>query len=907
MDQPDELRFVRVNVPVGSLADVPLGGGRYIPMPTAEFEDAIARLGGPPGSFRTVSAVDVRYELTLDAEGRLAGTVEFELADPAARLPNQISLGRVAAGRCTIRTPAGTGDAAVFCMPDGTAAVRTTGPGRYSCDLRVPSTAIDAALHLPLMPALATTVDLELPEGMRPVLAGPAAATTVIESPAAGRPRWRLALGPTSVGQGIGLWIDGGRHGPPRVRAWNAIDIEGRQARVVTRLEPTAPWMSGTMEVTVSAGLVVDDVVAEASGEPILWALADARLTIHVPASLGGSTGRIVVSGVMPAAPGRLARVPLVEPSAARWSGCNTRLSLDPALAVQRVELDHCRAVSPATAAAWPVPVVRQAVTGTGIEPARIDLEHESPGGEVRMAFGPRDATLDVARATLVDISSGTVLGKTAVDVRVVAGQAFGIVADVAPGWIIDSVEAVDGALGRDSGTPGDPAERTLEWRVARSPRGSELRIGLSVAATPRRDLGLRITGHRSGLPLGSEFSSADMDMVRFAGETAVLEFQLGPTAVLEPIGDTLGVEPVPERLEKLVAIPPPRVRIRAGDRVPAIRARLLRRRPPVEAEVTIDLVARGDRLAENFNFTCRPVAGELDAVVIHFSTAMGSGLEWSTAAGDGTTLAAQPLEAGDAMRGELQSEATVAESWLVELRPATAAAVSFRAFRTVTLETESAVPLAWVEAAERPGGTVTVRGEPGRRPALFNHQLRELPAVAGADTTVVELAYGSPRSLVAGPVAEVAAPPAMAVPRAWAWKHETTVWCHESGGLEWEASFDVENEGRDAATVTLPRGMSVEGVTVADEAVTATPLGTDATVLTVPLTRGHGRIRVVIRGAVEGDGRTGWWRIGDVASSIDMPVLELQTMLMLPPGLDVASAWSPAAERGWPTRLFGA
>jgi len=79
-------------------------------------------------------------------------------------------------------------------------------------------------------------------------------------------------------------------------------------------------------------------------------------------------------------------------------------------------------------------------------------------------------------------------------------------------------------------------------------------------------------------------------------------------------------------------------------------------------------------------------VAGELDAVIIHFSEPVGPDLEWSLAAGEGGTLAAQLLDQADATRGELRSEPAVAESWLVELRPATTAAVTIRGSRTVPL-----------------------------------------------------------------------------------------------------------------------------------------------------------------------------------------------------------------------------
>ena len=83
-------------------------------------------------------------------------------------------------------------------------------------------------------------------------------------------------------------------------------------------------------------------------------------------------------------------------------------------------------------------------------------------------------------------------------------------------------------------------AGRTVEWRVVRSGGGGELRIELAEAATPSRSLGLRITGHRRGVPLGGEFATAAMAMVRLDGESAdsaLVDYRVGPEAVIEIAG----------------------------------------------------------------------------------------------------------------------------------------------------------------------------------------------------------------------------------------------------------------------------------------------------------------------------------------------------------------------------------
>ena len=394
--------------------------------------------------------------------------------------------------------------------------------------------------------------------------------------------------------------------------------------------------------------------------------------------------------------------------------------------------------------------------------------------------------------------------------------------------------------------------------------------------------------------------------MVRLPRETAMLELQVGPTAVLEATRGSLGLAPLPERLAALAGSVTPRARMLAGERAADLRARLVRRRPPVEADVSVDLVGREDRLAESFRFTCRPVAGELDTVVVHFSEPMEDGLEWSLIApGDGS-LAAQPLAPGDATRGELRSERAVADSWLVELRPATAATVSFAATRTVPLESSLPLPLAWVEAAERPGGTIRLRGEAGRRPRLVNHQLREVPPLSDADPDLIELSYGPPEDFRDGEVAaEVRPPAATEAARAWAWRQVTDCWCHSSGGIEWQTELDIQNQGRTSAILTLPPGLRIEGVRVEGQPVSAVAAETGAESLTVPLPPSRKRLSLVIQGSGRRDARFGWWSIGEIVTGIDMPVLERRTSLLLPSDLVPAVPLPAAPDRGWAHRLF--
>lgn len=921
----DDLPFVRVIVPTKALPDVPRGEGRFIPLPLAEFDEAVARLSGG-SSLRRAGASSVHYTLAADEAGGLSGTLEFTIKDSAGMMPSYVALGPVMVGKCTMRTDEGSGDAVVYGLPDGGVAVRTDGPGTYVASITIPTSGLGPRVVLPLVAALVTTVDLTLPDSVQPFVGGATASTAAVEK--VGEGRWKIIAGPMDR---LPLVFRSQGASKPALTAWNAVSVRGRRATVITRVMPKGSWGPDGLTLAVDPSAGITRVLAE-DGSELSWRFDQGVLSVDIPPSLMDSQAGVIVHVVAPLPDAGPWTVATIQPRPDQWAGSGVQLLIDPAIAVSGIELEKCLVVSRADASGWPLPShspdMEPLAAHSGPRPARMYLEHQTSTATAQVVMRPRQPVFDTARVTTVDISPGTILGRANCDVRVVSGEAFEIVADIGPGWIIDAVEAVDFATGI-TGEADAPEAGPLDWRVVRAPKVNELRIGFARAATSRRNLMLRISGHRVGLPLGAEFTTAEMDMVRLVGEaadTALLEFRVGPTAVVEVAGTAMGLVPADGRLAPLTGDSPPRARIRAGERSPTVRARLVRRRPPVAADVRLALTARDERLAEAFTFTCRPVVGELDALVIHFSEPLGPAVEWSLVEPASGTLAARPLATRGGSAGAAEEAAAlglstsedasgsaIAESWLVELRPATTSAVTILASRTVPLEAPVSVPLAWVEAAERPGGVVAVRGGRGRQPEILNRRLRELPPTAEADdTTLVELAYGPPESVVAAdgsPPADLLPPALAAGARAWVWREVSRVWCHESGEIEWETTIDLENQGRDEITFSVPVGLLLESIEIAGERITAEPVeGRDMASVSLPLPARRGRVMLKLGGSSKREQGGGWWHVGVIACGIDVPVLDREAKLLLPPGLDVAGSTDVRETfSGWSERLLAA
>jgi hypothetical protein len=283
----------------------------------------------------------------------------------------------------------------------------------------------------------------------------------------------------------------------------------------------------------------------------------------------------IDVSGVAETSLAVAHPLPTVRPAADHWAGGGVTLYVDPVFAVQVATLEECLAVTPEVAARWPMPSFVESLAASS---AVLHLEQQSAAALATVTIDRRIARLESTRVTTVEISPGAVLGRAACDVRVASGEAFAISAQVAQEWFIDSVEAVEwqpaGSADRpDDGTGDGPmqpmvdAGRTVEWRVVQSGGGGELRIELAEAATPSRSLGLRITGHRRGVPLGGEFATADMDMVRLEGESAESALPLRGRLRRPPSrAGSAATAPVMARASESYAQPPPTHRVRLGE-----------------------------------------------------------------------------------------------------------------------------------------------------------------------------------------------------------------------------------------------------------------------------------------------------------------------------------------------------
>lgn len=978
-DGEDPLRFVRVHVPHGNLTAIDLGGGRYVPMSAAEFEAAIALFEKRPTADEPLRGATplldlVRYDARLVASPgapTLVGTATWTV-DSAAAAVAALPLGTLAVQDAQMTTEAGTGDAVVFGRADGTLAISTPQPGTFACQWQCPVTrhADDSlSLMLPLVPALASTIRLQLPQELVPVV--PDAVVRPAADPHAGAlpgRGWQIEVGPrTSLQLGFASAPAlKGRSGP-RLVTWTAAAIVGRQIRVSMLVEPDAAWQptvsdDGTersVAVTLAKAPTTRVTAVRLHDTPQLAPLgkstprpfptpvptpavaeglhnvlspqpqwqetdAGASLRVQVPSACLGRRQSLLIEAVAPLSPNESdpAPVTLLQVPEEAWAGGGIVIQVDPAQVIADLALERAAVVDSSTASVWRTPQM-EAPGSANVEPPRIYIEQQGPRPRVGVAVQRRVADVNVRRVSVVDVSPEAVLARTTCDVTVQQGEAFELRGWLTKGWFIDTVELVSAPVRPPLAAPlADAVDEPPEWRVIRREEGNELRVAFTSAVTPAKPVMLRITGHRPGIAVGVPFSSAELDMVMFRGEgpNPVLAVRTGAEMTIDAEQKIEPVTVEDPRLAMLLEDSGVRVRLPAGRRAAQQPLRLARRRPPLDVNTEVRLTSRDGRLIESFTFECTPERNEIDSIIVHFSTVMDDRLEWQLLPPATGTVVARRIDLPE-RRGS--GGEPIADSWIVELTPAAWQPVTIRAAATIGFTAAVPVPLAWVDGATRHHGTVSIR-EAGRfRPRVINHRLSELPprdeVADQAYATVAEFSYDTRRADASDLV-----PAAELVPgggragedaRAWAWREQTTIWCHAAGATEYEIRFDIENHGRANVAFTLPPGLNLQGALVDGQLVRCVARGTGGGDVAIELPPGRRSLQLTVRAMVRQPAERGWWPVEIQGGSLDVPVLQRDVRVLLAPDVDIA--WRSPTHRvvadatsrpgTWVERLLGA
>ena len=278
------LSFSRVYVPSGRLSDIIRDENRYIPMAAVDFENAVqqrSQFGNRLTADLPKPVVEhVLYEMKIDNSGALVGDVSIWFQSQGKRVEvspgmanfqdifwrnetgQRIDWLQASAGIDLKKDSSLQEDVAVDFVgkPNGSIELGVPGTGRLFAKIRVTPTRSDrspvqgASAHdgqssfkFPRIPALATTLVLDLPRNVMPLIAGnePTTIRDVLgESGSGESARWRYLIGPRKL---LNLTLSNRRVG--RCSCWSTISVGERNAEIETVILPETVWLERSLRL----------------------------------------------------------------------------------------------------------------------------------------------------------------------------------------------------------------------------------------------------------------------------------------------------------------------------------------------------------------------------------------------------------------------------------------------------------------------------------------------------------------------------------------------------------------------------------------------------------------------------------------------------------------------------------
>jgi hypothetical protein len=555
--------------------------------------------------------------------------------------------------------------------------------------------------------------------------------------------------------------------------------------------------------------------------------------------------GRVIRLGAVAPLP-KQGRIPTVRPAAegAFWREGTASLLVSRPLELNALRLQGARQTKVEPLAA---PLAGEAIT----------VQFFRPDADLQVAIAPQPERLQYRSGTTIDVRGSTMSGRYVADIAAIQGECFELEADIAPSWIIDSVDSI-------------PAGAVADWNRAGSDNAvGRLRINLSKSIRPERSLRLVVRGRWRRAPLGERLHPDDLEMVglrRIKAERRLAVIRLATAFRSQFIGadglHRLDLKHLDPADAALVGDEPGGSALVLDDAAVGLAVALDSETPRFSGEVQQVVKVTDRMLTESYVFHCTPESAELDRLLIHFSRARAEPLHWrlapsgakeilsstklaAGAAQTGSTdKSADKLSSGDKLPGGSQAEAppgsvqpgeafdslsirrlsaaeqasaglaAVGEVWELKLRQPQGTPLTFTAERTTPLVDETPVSLGWLVQAVAQLGTVTVASSGELFPKIINRRLKPIPADPpppdGWPSVLAAYQYEPQDEIVSAasdPAPSLSIAPGDEPPAAWAWSCRLDSHYSADRAAEHLVSLRIENTGRSRLHFQLPSG----------------------------------------------------------------------------------------------------
>jgi hypothetical protein len=842
-DAGPPLHFRRIGVPADRLAEAAGGKEKYLPLKTQEFQHLLEQLHSPSGRGEGTAGAEIRsaeYRAQFAVEGVLVGRAELDIRQFQ---PSPVFLPlapcRLAIGRSWWNS-ADADDAQNDSIPailgvdsQGRAGTLVERSGRLFWEWSLQGRQRDSNRWEFLFAAPACPVNnliLELPPALRPEVSmvpgegknlhaedrrGPPEVQAVEILPCAQDDRGGFPRG-DKVEAGPCLWrvrwagsplLHLQLKEPPAADALPAATLrESRVYECSSRgLNVSAQWriQSATeplteIRVLLDPGLQL--IAARYGDQEVPWTvspLPDAqgeRATLSLPESFHGAGRILQLAAIAPLELDQPWSLPRLRPENLLWENGETTLIVPPPLLLQGLRPQACRQ----TAAEFPEEPLRG-------ETSQFQCFRDDATVEIRLTRRP--ALLPAGTATSVEIGSGEISARMAVELRPADALQFTHAVQLAPHWWIDAVETI-------------PPQQPVDWSLEPQSDGSQklqLYFPQTLASAPKCRLIFR--ARRLRTPAKNTLCLEDLLPFRFLvpmeGRRLVSVQTTGPYTIKLPGGGMkkcLSPQDLSPREWELFAAPPGPLLIEEGTS-PVGEFSIEKQRLRYAGSVRVEALIREKRLDETIVVHCQPESGPVDRILVQLTPADQTPPRWTVAGEEETLFSARRWPREEEIAA---GRSGAGETWELSLRHPHPVPFEIRGVRERAFAGPTPMVLAALPEASHQEGSVVVRSPAAFPVTIDNRRLKSiLPEPSPA--SLVSLVRGTFRydpardvSAAEPPLWAAPAPPPTG-PAAFIWEGRLESWYSTSGRTQHVARYHVQNSSAEALRFTLPKGVTWE------------------------------------------------------------------------------------------------
>lgn len=524
------------------------------------------------------------------------------------------------------------------------------------------------------------------------------------------------------------------------------------------------------------------------------------HVVLQLPEPISG-TGRVLqLSALAPLTIDKTWQLPALRPQAMAWQEGTAELLIPDSLVLEQFTTQGCRQ---SRTTSLPAPA-----TGESIE-----VQYFKPDAGIQVVLAQRREPLKVETGTLVDIASNEMTSRSALEFSVSRGERFVVQADVAPGWIVDGVEALG-------------STRLADWELDEATEGpSRMSIHLLAGVSEGHPVKILVRGH-CALPSTPTFEAQRLQMLKLfqvqfgtrlisVRATDGSELRWSGSGEVERSGK-LELSPTEA---KLFAQPPTGLLFAEDETFAQTTVTFQRRKPNYTVDLRLDAAVLKNNVTETYSIQCAPeAAARVERLLVQFSHERDVPLEWSLAGGSSGQFSARKISAAEQAQSGLPAGGDVWELSLQLTRPGP---FELRAIRSLPFQSEIPLALASVAEAATQRGTLTIRALGDSGLVIKNRRLNSVPAeLLDADriqTARATYHYQPSRDEFGAEPAVSIAPTAasQAESGAWVWSSQLDSRQAVDGTCVHWATLRLQTAGRQQVRVTLPDDAQLQTVWV--------------------------------------------------------------------------------------------